>query len=502
MGKSVVFMVPAMRFLLLPAILLPLCGIHAAAPVRYEKSATLESVPISGGPSFGTKFFFAQNNQAVYRVIPPGQKEANPAARWRYWSAGIGRKSIFPALGYASLEVKGLNAAGAAFGKSTVESPAHKEAALYWTLGGGSRRPFGFDPGYSGLDDLNAIGQGAGFSNSGSYEVVAWNANQPGSGTANVPIPAGHTSPQVCGLSARGNVLLYLRTPAGFGRVAVWNGAATSVIGPAPSQTFYPSNCAMNSFGDVALLVFTAGGPAILYYIPAASPAKWLTFTFPGPVDSNVYNLRISDAGLASFDTSIRGVNTVSIVSSVTRQQYSFTGYRSYLNHNGALLFGNGGRVNFWDAASWAGQPAAVPVSTSSDSGGMDIVGFNDDGYLLVLNALSTTRSLDVLKPIYQSPAQVSLRALGRVIRVSRGARTKLATVETFVQGDPLASRIRYIAHGKLPAGLRLLKNNAILVGTPKKTATVTLRISASYKSGPARKTSRAVRVRVVVRGS
>ncbi len=489
-----------MRLSLLPALLIPVCSAGIAAPARYDPLATLEAVPLTGGSSLGTKFFFAANNQAIYRVIPAGQKEADPAARWRYWSASLGGRSIFPTEGYASLEVKGLTSAGAAIGKSAIETPSHRESALYWTISGGSRRPFGFDAGYSGLDTLNSAGQGAGFTDSGSYEVVSWDAARPGAGTAKVRIPAGYTSPQVAGVSARGRILLYLRTADGLGRAAIWNGTTTSPIGPAPAETFYPSNCAINSTGDVAVLVFTAGGAATLHYIPAATPTKWLTFTFSGPIDSNVYNLRISDAGVASFDTAINGINTVCIVSSVTKQQYAFTGYRSYLNRNGALLFGNEGKINFWDAAAWTGQPSIVPIAASSDSGGLDFVGFNDDGYLLVLNSLRATRSLEIFKPIYTTPAQISVRAISRVIRLRTRERIKLSTVETFVKGDPLACDIRYLVRGALPRGLRFLKGSAIIIGSPKSAATAVLRVSANYKSGSVRKTSAAAKIRVAVR--
>lgn len=489
-----------MRFWLFPALLAPVLIAHPATPARYDLSATIARVPLAGGPSLGTKFFFAKSNQAVYRLLPAGGKEADPAASWQYWSARTGPADILPVAGYASLEIKALNAAGAAIGQTAIETPAHREAALYWTPGGGPRTPAGFDAGYSGLEAVNGAGQAAGFSDSGTYELLAWNAAYPAAGPTRIPVPAGYTSPQIGGLSARGKVLLYLRSRDGLGRAAIWDGRATSVIGPAPAETFYPSNCAINAAGDVAVLVFTAGGDAVLHYVFASDPTQWLTFTFPGPVDSNVYNLRISDAGVASFDTSINGLNTVAVASSVARQQYTFTGYRSYLNNAGALVFGDGGLVKFWDAAAWTGAPSTVPVSAASDSGGMDLVGFNDDGYLLVLSSLAETRSLDVLQPVFTQPLRVTIRPAAKVLRLPAGRRGQVPTVIATVDGDPLDPSIRYRARGKVPAGLRFRPGDAVLSGTPKKAQAATLRVTATYRSQGARQQSDTAKVNVVVR--
>jgi hypothetical protein len=130
----------------------------------------------------------------------------------------------------------------------------------------------------------------------------------------------------------------------------------------------------------------------------------------------------------------------------------------------------------------------------------MDVVGFNADGYLLVLNTLSSTRSLDVLKPVFQSPPEVTVRPISRTIRLSVGDRIKTSTVETFVKGNPLACDIRYAVLGKRPRGLRFLTSNATLIGAPKEAGTFTLRIAATYKSGAVRKQSGYAKIKVVVR--
>jgi hypothetical protein len=302
-------------------------------------------------------------------------------------------------------------------------------------------------------------------------------------------------------MSGNGDVLLYVRDSSSNPCAAIWNGTASALIGPTPTETFYPANCAINSQGDVAMLVFTPGGSCKLHYITAADPSNYETFTFAGPVGSSgVYNLRISNAGIASFDTSIDGVNTVAIVSAVQHQQFTFTGYRSYLNNAGTLIFGDQGNLCYWDAAAWSGQPATIPVSATSNSGGLSMEGFNDEGHVLVVITAQSTRSLGVLTPAFSQPAVVTLKAARKVLRLRVDQPVRQALVKTHVTGDSLESSVRFLVRGKIPRGLRFRASEAILAGTPVWQKKFTLRVAAIYTSGGVRQQSPFVNVNVAVR--
>ncbi len=479
------------------ALLLAAASSPAATPARYDLAASIASVPATGGASFGSRFFFTSSNQTAYRLIPSGQTEGNPAAKWQFWSSTAGARDILPVTGDLSLDVFAL-ANGQVVGKSV---GATTETALYWTLAAGSVKPDGFDSGYNGLSAINAAGAAAGYTDNGTPEVVAWDAAHPAAGVTTISPPPGCTSPQIVGVSGSGEVLIYVRDAGSVPRAAIWNGTTSTLIGPAPSETFYPANCAINSQGDVAMLVFTAGGSGKLHYIPAADRSSWLTFSFDGPVGSSgVYNLRISDAGLASFDTSINGVNTVAIVSAVQQQQFTFTGYRSYLNNAGTLVFGDQGNLLYWDAAAWSGQPAIVPVSATVNSGGLSMEGFNDDGRVLATIIAQSTRSLVVLSPFLPQPASVRLTSARKILRLRVGRHVRQALVKIHITGDTLDGRVRFFSRGKFPPGLAFRNSEAMIIGTPTTPRKFTLRIGAAYTSGGVKKQTPLVKVKAVIR--
>ena len=328
-----------------------------------------------------------------------------------------------------------------------------------------------------------------------------WNVFTPGVAATVIPLPAGCTNPQVAGVSDRGDVLLTVADRDGLPRIAIWNGSRSELIGPAPTETFYPANCAINAAGDVAMLVFTAGGAARLHYIRAADRASWLTFTFAGPIGSSgVYNLRLSNAGVASFDTSVNNTNTVAVVSADRQEQFAFTGYRSFLNSAGALLFGDQGHLLYWDAAAWSGQPAVVPVSANNNPGGLDIVGFNDAGRILALSTDHSVRSLVILAPYVPQPASVRLTAARRVMRLRVGQHVRQPLVKVHVAGDTIDGRVRFLVRGRFPAGLAFRNSEAMIIGTPAAARKFTLQIAAVYTSNGVKKQSPFVKVKVSVR--
>ncbi len=203
-----------------------------AAPVRYDLTASIASVPVAGGATFGSKFFFGSPNEAAYRLIPSGQTEGDPAAKWQYWSGETGARDILPADSYTSVDVFAL-AGGQVAGRSVGTA---KEAALYWTPAAGSIKPDGFDPGYSGLNAIDSSGLAAGYMDPGTPEVVAWDAANIAAGVKAIPPPAGCTSPQIVGVRGDGEVLLYVRDAGAVPRAAIWNGTTSTLIGPAPAE--------------------------------------------------------------------------------------------------------------------------------------------------------------------------------------------------------------------------------------------------------------------------
>jgi hypothetical protein len=494
------------RLLLALFFAAPLAAAPGATPIRYDMLASVADVPASGGATFGGTFFFQTGNRVVYRVIPNGGSGSDPAASWNYWSSADGARTILPATGYDSLDIHGLNAGGEVVGQTSAASPA-KNAALYWTVSGGSSVPTGFDVGYSSLDAVAANHWTAGFtySNVTSGTVfVRWNSA--GTSLEDITPPTGYPNCKIIGASASGDVLMYLTDASGNHQLAVWDGSSSTTVGPLvdASKTFYPANCGIDSAGNVAMLIFTTGpsGSATLYYIQATNRATWLAFTFTGPIDSSAYNLHLSSVGLASFDTTVGGVNTVNVVSASHAEQRTFNGYTSFLNSSGALIFGDQGGLDYWDAASWTGSPAAVPLSLSTQSGGLTFVGYNDDGNVLVKNTLNSTTSLAILAPTFAQPAQplnVTLSPARRIFRLKVGQAIRLPLVKTQVSGPGLESGFTYSRQGRLPAGLRLRAGDGNLAGRPTAAKAVNVWVTASFTANGAQQQTAPTRVRIVV---
>jgi hypothetical protein len=473
-----------------------------ATPIRYDTFAAVADVPASGGATFGGTFFFQTGNRVVYRVIPSGG--SGPAASWSYWSSADGARTILPAAGYDSLDIHGLNAAGEVVGQTSVASPA-RNAALYWTVSGGSSVPAGFDVGFSSLDAVAANHWTAGFtySNVTSGTVfVRWNSA--GTSVEDITPPTGYPNCKVIGASASGDVLLYLTDGTGNHQLAVWDGSSSILVGPQvdPSVTFYPANCGIDSAGNVAILTYTPGSTATLYYIQASNRSSWLTFTFTGPIDSSAYNLHLSSAGLASFDTTVSGVNTVNVVSASHAEQRTFNGYTSFLNSSGALIFGDQGGLDYWDASSWTGSPVAVPLSISTQSGGLTFVGYNDDGNLLITNTLNGTTSLAILAPAFPQPPQplsVTLSPARKVFRLNVGQPVRMQLVKTLVSGPGLESGFSYKLQGRLPSGLRLRAGDGNLAGRASAPKAANVWVTATYTANGAQQQTAPTRVRIVV---
>jgi hypothetical protein len=475
-----------------------------ATPIRYDMLASVADVPASGGASFGGTFFFQTGNRVVYRVIPSGGNATDPAASWSYWSTTDGARTILPAAGYDSLDIHGLNADGEVVGQTSLASPA-KNAALYWTVSGGPSVPTGFDVGYSSLDAMAANHWAAGFtySNITSGTVfVRWNST--GTSLDDITPPSGYPDCKVIGASASGDVLLYLTDGSGNHQLGIWDGTRSTLVGPQvdTSVTFYPANCGIDSAGNVAMLVYTPGGNATLYYIQASTRSSWLTFTFTGPINSSAYNLHLSSAGLASFDTTVSGMNTVNIVSASRAEQRTFNGYTSFLNSSGALIFGDQGGLSYWDASAWAGSSTAVPLSISTQSGGLTFVGYNDDGNVLVTNTLNSTTSLAILAPAFPqppSPLSVTLSPARRVFRLKVGQPVRMQLVKTLVSGPGLESGFSYSRQGRLPPGLRLRAGDGNLAGRASAPKAANVWVTATYTANGAQQQTAPTRVRIVV---
>ncbi|HVE16495.1 MAG TPA: hypothetical protein VNB29_07150 [Chthoniobacterales bacterium] len=499
-----------------------------AAPVRYDVEATVATVPKLGREPFGSKFFFTTGGQVIYRVLPADRSDTDPATRFEYWSPGD-TLDLLPAAGYESLDIVALDPQGTAVGRSVTENSSnpnpHAEAALLWTPAGGSTVPAGFDLGSSGFKAMSPTGLAAGFTNSGTYRTVSWDSANPIPGGVDIVPPAGYGNCEVRGVSASGETLLYVSNP-GQQNVAVWNGTSSTVIGPAPNsdETFYPSNSAINSAGDVAMAFFSATGYRIIF-IPAANRANYQIFSFNG-TGSSVYHLQISDAGLASCETSVNGANVVSIVSSTYAQQLNFDGYSAFLNAAGEFVFGNQGAFYYWDARAWTGSPSLVPLALPSSPTAPTLVGFNDDSRLLTLSddASQTTRTLSILAPEQSSPtptpgpptptpdpiptpaptpsAEVTVQPARKTVRFTAGDPIQSTPlVKIHVTGVP-ASSVRYVLSGKLPRGLRFRASDGSVRGRPTQAQRANVRIAATYPSAGGLKQSAFVKVKIQVGGT
>ncbi len=290
---------------------------------------------------------------------------------------------------------------------------------------------------------------------------------------------------------------------AGTQRPALWDGSTTAYIGPAPGagETFWPPNCAISPSGDVAILYFTAGGAATLRYFKSTNRATPVTFTFDGPVDSSAYNLHISDAGLASFDTSIRANNTVCVASAVREEQRTFSGYTSFLNASGTLIFGSEGDFYQWAAAAWSDSPAKVPINVTTTSGGIDLKGLNDDGNILALLTQQSTRSLAILAPYFPSnqPTTVTLGRVRRIFRLTTGQTIRLQIVKVLASGNGYSGRLHYLSKGKFPAGLRIRPGDGMLAGRTRATGEAFVKIAAEYLVNGAKKRTPFVQVKLIV---
>jgi hypothetical protein len=476
---------------------------RAETPTRYDMAATLATVPLSGGDTIGGIFFFETGNQTVFSITPKGSS----TAAWKFWSTTNGQRDIPAAAGYTSIDVYGLNSRGQVVGRSVTENPSHKEAALFWNITDGASVPTDFDLGYSGLNAISASGKAAGFTDPGTYSVVRWDAAQPSATPITITPPVGATSPQVVGISRAGEVLLAV-SDSGVQRPALWDGSTCAFIGPAPDtgsdETFWPTNCAISPSGDVAILYFTAGGAATLRYYKSTDRTTPITFTFPGPIDliSSAYNLHISDAGLASFDTSIHAGNTVCIASAAQAKQRIFSGYTSFLNASGTLVFGSEGDFYYWEAASWSGSPTKVPLNISSTSGGVDLKGFNAEGSVLALLTQQSTRSLAILTPWSASnqPTSITLGRVRRIFRLFTGQTIRLQVVKVHAGGNGYSGRIRYVTKGRFPAGLRIRPGDGMLAGRTRATGEAFVRIAAEYWVNGAKKRTPFVQVKLIVK--
>lgn len=479
----------------------------AATPTRYDVTAVITSVPASGGTSFGAKFFLA-GGQVVYRIVPAGQTEGNPAAQWEYWSTTMGGRQITPAAGYAALDVRAMNVRGEVVGQMSKPDPDAKNAALYWTLAGGSRLPNGFDAGSSALQVINATGLGAGFSyrvSAGTEVRVTWNAGNLAAGAPAITPPAGASAPQVVGVAGNGDTLIYVTAADGKPRLALWDGTTSAYVGPAPAtdEEFFPANAAINAAGDVVMLVLKTGSPrgAVLRFLPAADRDAGPVFTFPGAITS-VYNLRFSDVGVASFDASLSGDNTVNVASATAAQQQTFVGYRSFLNAAGELIFGGGGDLFYWDAAAWTGLPQIVPLRLTTTSGGFDVQAYGDDGRILATNLNGGVRELVLLSPAGITPVKVTLKPIRRNVRLRVGERVRDRLVETRIVGDSFNGRVRYVMSGRLPGGFRFRKSEAILSGRGESVQVRKIRVAATYRDRGVNKRTPWVPITIRVRAS
>jgi hypothetical protein len=491
-----------MFFRFLPILVLgvlPAAG-RAETPTRYDMAATLATVPLLSGDTIGGNFFFETGNQTVFNVTPKGSS----TAAWKFWSTAAGQRDITAAAGYTSVDVYGLNSRGQVVGRSVTENPSHKEAALFWNITDGASVPNGFDLGYSGLNAIAASGKAAGFTDPGTYTIVRWDAAQPSATPIAITPPAGSSSPQVVGISRAGEVLLAV-SDSGVQRPALWDGSTCAFIGPAPDvgETFWPTNCAISSSGDVAILYFTAGGAATLRYYKSTDRTTPITFTFPGPIDlsSSAYNLHISDAGLASFDTSIRAGNTVCVASAAQSEQRTFSGYTSFLNASGTLVFGSEGDFYYWDAAAWSDSPVKVPLNISTTSGGVDLKGFNDDGSVLAILTQQSTRSLAILTPWFASnqPTSITLGRVRRIFHLFTGQTIRLQIVKVRAGGNGYSGRIRYVTKGTFPAGLRIRPGDGMLAGRTRAAGSAFIRVAAEYWVNGAKKRTPFVQVKLIV---
>jgi len=481
--------------------------LRATAPASYTVEEIVASAPTLGCEPFGSKFFFAIGDRVIYRILPANRSDTDPAPRWEYFAPG-GPGAILPVTGYESVDIVALNASDEAVGRNVTEnSPTpnpHQEAALFWTPSGGSTIPAGFDAGSSGFKAVNAAGLAAGFTNSGTYRTVAWNSANPGAGVTEIIPPAGYGNCEVRGVSTTGETLLYVSSP-GLQNVAIWNGTTSTVIGPAPNsdETFYPTNCAINANGDVAMAFFSASGYRLIF-IPAANRAAYQIFSFNGS-GNPVYNLQISDAGLASCETSVGGINVVNIVSSSRAQQFTFDGYTAFLNAGGALVFGNQGKLNYWDAAAWSGAPTVVTLDLPAAPAAPTLVGFNDDGRLLTLsdNADQSLRTLSILAPIAPTPApeaSVTVTAIRKTLRLTVGKSVAQLLARPHLSGSAPDGPVHYLLRGRPPDGTRFHSDSGKLTGRPNRTQLLTLRVAATWSAAGATRQSPFVKIKAVVR--
>jgi hypothetical protein len=305
---------------------------------------------------------------------------------------------------------------------------------------------------------------------------------------------------RVAGISDAGDVLLYLDGAIGR-HAAIWDGTATTVVTPdlAANETFDAADCVMNAAGDAAVLVHDDAGGCRLFYVAAADRTTHQTRTFTGTGGGTrpVYHLQLGPNGIASFETAAGEVRVANFAVAESR---TFNGNRAFLNRSGQLVFTATGNIWYWDAQVWTGEPAAVPTSIQSSTGGPDIAGYNDEGALLVLTTLNSDRTLSILAPVVPGTTSVTLKPIRKKLRLTVGTRIRDRLVETFISGNAPDGRIRYIRPRKLPTKMRFRVTEGILSGIPRREQKLTLSIAASYWSEGVQRESPPVKVRVVIR--
>lgn len=460
----------------------------AKTPVSYELLKTIRTLPVgAASPSFGTEFFFTKGDQTLYRIVSAGTPIESPAPAYQFWSPK-GAAIVLPPATYDAIEPRAMNNDGTVVGKviDTTED-AYREAAFTWNYGDETTIPNFFDPLSSSFSALAASGFAGGLNSTGGINPVrvTWNTAGPTLPPTTVPLPNGFTGGQVQGVSDGGAAVLFVDDGSNHFRAAVWDGSSTRLLGSAlaANEVLHPANLAMNARGDIAVLVFVPDGSYRLKLYPAwTNYTARYNFVFAGPAES-VYNLHLSDNGIASFDTASEDIHVVSMATGDTR---TFKGYASFLNASGQLVFGTGGKLNFWDAAAWTGSPTIVPLDLPAGASAPVIVGFNDDAHLLALhpNAAGTQTSLSVLKPIYPGDIipEDAVEFVGR-------------KQFHFVQGDPIRRRIvrakvdptltvesvTYTVKNSIPEGTRFRKHTGILTGHPTKPGVKNVRIVGTF---------------------
>ncbi len=462
-------------------------SVWAAAPDQYVFQRSVANLGAATDRRIPDSVLFNDNGDVLFRVIATGAV-ATPLGTFFNSGAGIGVE-VQPPGGYDLVEAASMNAAGMVVGKAATADNS-LQTAFVWLAALGPFQAEGTDPGSSSFKSINSVGTAFGAQDPGTFELITW---APSAMAGNPPVvtpivpPATATGLEPISINGKGEVL-YLATIGGEKRTVIWNGTASTVVGPAVPADFelFPANAAINEVGDVVALILN---PATFIYrvviVRAASRGTSESFNFPRRANS-VFNLQFNNFAQVSFGTSD---GKVEFVDTKTKLSVAFDGYRGLLSSQGVLLYGSQGKLVYWDSLVPAVPPVVVPVQSGVVTQSPDVIAVNSAGQIVVRLARSTNENGDALEVFAPAafpptPVIVNVSTKRNVFRFDQGDRVskKVARYAVTQGGSRIQGRIRYAVQGELPVGVRFRKNRGRLAGKALQRGKFVLNVTAQYR--------------------